>query len=264
MADIDAGKEELSNGYYSGYDFTPGTSPSGEAYDCEQLALKPNHVAVVAAGRCGSICRVSDSTDTPPPLKGAPMATVTVNGVTYEATEQLIQVINGLQEQVANLMATAAKAPEEAQAALEEAQGQITAATEQVAELTSQLEEATSPDALDAAVEERQEVTDAARKLIPNFDCKGKTNDAIRREVVKARCADVPVKNLDSADYVRARFDGLAATPAQRTGALDDALRTSFGNKDAREGADIPNVDSAREEAIKRRQQAHLKPGQRK
>ena len=264
IEDIKAGKEELSNGYYSGYDFTPGIAPNGEAYDCQQLKLRPNHVAVVAAGRCGAICKVSDSADAIPPKEAPPMATVTVNGVTYEATEQLIQVVNGLQQQLSELMAKAAAAPEAAAEALAAATTQVEEATAQVADLTTQLEEATSPDAMDAAVEERTEVLDHARKLIPNFDAKGKSNAAIRKEVVAAKCPEV--KNLDSADYVRARFDALTVTaaPPARSGALGAALATSLKVTDSADEEGFANVDQARAAAIARRQQMHLKPSQRK
>lgn len=263
IADIEAGKEELSNGYYSGYDFTPGTSPAGEQYDCEQLALRPNHVAVVAAGRCGSICRVSDSVDTPP-MKEPKMGTVTVNGVTYEATEQLAQVIAGLQAQLSDLLAQVANSGVEAQVAVQAAQAEAEAAVAQVTGLAAQLEVATNPETIDAAVEERTEVLDHARKLIPNFDSKGKSNAAIRQEVVKAKCPDVAIKNLDSADYVRARFEGLAAgAPTTQRDTLNTALRNSVKNTDSAED-DFPNVDKARDAAIARRQQAYLKPSQRK
>lgn len=186
------------------------------------------------------------------------MATVTVGGVTYEATEQLVQVVTGLQAQLTELMAKAATAPEEAQAAITEATAQVEEATSQVAELTTQLEAATSPDAVDAMVEERQETMDAARKLIPDFVGKGKTNAQIRQEIVKAKCPDVVQKNLDSADYVRARFEALATTaPAQQPrGKLDDALRASLKVQDSADG-DIANVDAARDAAIKRRQEAY-------
>lgn len=251
---IEAGKQELSNGYTSGYDFTPGVSPSGEPYDAEQLALRPNHVALVAAGRCGSMCRVSDSADVTIQEKPT-MATVTVNGVTYEATEQLIQVINGLQAQVADLLAKSAAAPEEAQAAVAEATAQVEEATAQVAELTSQLEQATSPDALDAAVEERTAVMDAARKVIPNFDGKGKSNAAIRAEVVKTKFPEL--KNTDNADFVRGRFEALAeAAPATKPNALNSQLAASIQNRDSQEG-DFPNVDAAREKAIARRREMY-------
>lgn len=257
LGDLNAGKEELSNGYYSGYDFTPGIAPNGEAYDCQQLSLRPNHVAIVAAGRCGSICKVSDSADVIP--KEAPsMGTVTVNGVTYEATEQLAQVINALQSQLNELLAKVANSATEAQVAVVAAQTEAEAATAQVVGLTAQLEVATSPDTIDAMVEERVEVLDHARQLIPNLDSKGKTNEQIRQEVVKAKCPDV--KNLDSADYVRARFDALAATaPVQSQ--LVQAQVAALKNTDS---AEIPDSNKAREAAIARRQQMHLKPGQRK
>lgn len=260
IAEIEAGKDELSNGYYSGYDFTPGVSPTGEVYDCEQLKLRPNHVAVVAAGRCGSICRVSDSADLLPVKENPPMGTVTVNGVTYEATEQLAQVIAGLQSQLNELLAKVANSGAEAQVAVAAAQQEAEAAAAQVVGLSAQLEAATAPDAVDAMVEERMEVLDHARKIIPNLDAKGKTNADIRAEVVKAKCPDV--KNLDNADYVQARFDALSAAPATRD-SLGVALATHVKNTDAADG-DFPNADKARQDAIARRQQMHKHPSQRK
>lgn len=264
ITDIDNGKTELSCGYYSGYDFKPGVSPTGEPYDCEQLALRPNHVAVVAEGRCGAICKVSDSADLIP--KEAPkMGTVTVNGVTYEATEQLAQVIAALQAQLNELLAKVANSAAEAQVAVVAAQTEADAATAQVVGLTAQLEVATAPDTMDAMLDERMEVLDHARKFIPNLDHKGKTNADIRLEVVKAKCPDLPVKNLDSADYVSARFDALAVTAAEpipRRG-LDKALADSVKNLDAKDES-IPDANKARDAAIARRQSAHLKPSQRK
>jgi Uncharacterized protein conserved in bacteria len=262
IADINAGKDELSNGYYSGYDFTPGISPSGEVYDCEQLRLRPNHVAVVAAGRCGSICRVSDSADSLTVKENPSMGTVTVGGVTYEATEQLAQVIAGLQAQLSELMAKVAGSGAEAEAAVVAAQGEAQAAVAQVVGLTAQLAVATDPATIDAAVDERQEVLDHARKILPELDHKGKTNDVIRKEVVAAKCPDV--KNLDSADYVRARFDALATTPAAAPDSLTAALRQSIKNTDSAADADFPNADKARAAAIERRKQMHLPRSQRK
>lgn len=262
LADISAGKDELSNGYYSGYDFTPGISPSGEVYDCEQLKLRPNHVAVVAAGRCGSICRVSDSADSLTVKENPPMGTVTVGGITYEATEQLAQVIAGLQAQLAELMAQVSGSGAQAEAAVVAAQAEAQAAVAQVVGLTAQLAVATDPATIDSAVDERQEVLDHARKILPELDHKGKTNDAIRKEVVEAKCPDV--KNLDSADYVRARFDALLTAPVAPPDSLAAALRQSIKNTDSAGDADFPNADKARAEAIERRKQMHLPRGQRK
>lgn len=187
------------------------------------------------------------------------MGTVTVNGVTYEANEQLAQVIAGLQSQLNELLAKVANSGAEAQVAVVAAQQEAEAATAQVVGLSAQLEAATAPDAVDAMVEERMEVLDHARKIIPNLDAKGKTNADIRAEVVKAKCPDV--KNLDNADYVQARFDALSATPAATVDSLGAALSLHLKNVDA---ADVPDAEKARQAAIARRQQMHKHPSQRK
>lgn len=258
IAAIQQGKAELSNGYYSRYDFNPGVAPSGKRYDCEQHTIRPNHVAVVDAGRCGPLCKVSDALpDTKTPKEEIPMSTVTINGVSYEASEQVVQAVAQLQAQLAELQA-AAPTPETIAAE--------TAATvaqeEQMATLQTQLEEAqaaTTPDALDEAVEERTEVVDAARKLVPNFDHKGKSNEAIRLEVVKAKCGEIANIDKAPAAYVHARFDALAATAPKN--ALDAALGESLRTTDSkhRGGKELPNTDAARAAAVDKRQNAWKK-----
>lgn len=57
---IQSGQRELSVGYSFELDMTPGTSPSGEAYDGVQRKIRGNHHAIVDAGRCGGRCRIGD------------------------------------------------------------------------------------------------------------------------------------------------------------------------------------------------------------
>ncbi len=52
---------ELSAGYSCTLDWTPGKSPQGESYDARQVGIRGNHIALVAAGRAGSECRIGDS-----------------------------------------------------------------------------------------------------------------------------------------------------------------------------------------------------------
>jgi hypothetical protein len=61
IADVEAGKRELSNGYASLVDFTPGETDAGEQYDAVQKQIRGNHVAVVDKGRAGPMCRISDA-----------------------------------------------------------------------------------------------------------------------------------------------------------------------------------------------------------
>jgi hypothetical protein len=55
------GKVEISMGYDCEIDFTPGTTPAGEAYDAVQKNPRGNHYAVVDAARGGSKLRIGDA-----------------------------------------------------------------------------------------------------------------------------------------------------------------------------------------------------------
>lgn len=55
IKDIEAGKRELSAGYFCDVDFTAGVSPSGEEYDAVQKNIRVNHIAIVARGRAGRL-----------------------------------------------------------------------------------------------------------------------------------------------------------------------------------------------------------------
>ncbi len=56
------GKVEISMGYDCEIDFSPGTTPAGEAYDAMQKRPRGNHYAVVDAARGGSKLRIGDAT----------------------------------------------------------------------------------------------------------------------------------------------------------------------------------------------------------
>lgn len=52
--DLEAGKNQISNGYDCDLVMTPGVSPEGEHYDCMQTNIGGNHVALVWNARAGS------------------------------------------------------------------------------------------------------------------------------------------------------------------------------------------------------------------
>lgn len=58
---VQNGTRELSCGYSCSLQWTPGTTPQGEAFDAQQIGIRLNHVAIVPAGRAGSECRIGDS-----------------------------------------------------------------------------------------------------------------------------------------------------------------------------------------------------------
>nr|DAR97477.1 MAG TPA: hypothetical protein [Caudoviricetes sp.] len=57
--EIEAGKKELSMGYFCDYELTPGTF-DGRHYDAVQRNIRGNHIALVEEGRMGSDVRVMD------------------------------------------------------------------------------------------------------------------------------------------------------------------------------------------------------------
>lgn len=60
IADIEAGKRQLSNGYSCDLSFEDGVAPDGTAYQAVQRNIRGNHVALVDRGRAGFECRIAD------------------------------------------------------------------------------------------------------------------------------------------------------------------------------------------------------------
>lgn len=89
IAELDRGKREISVGYECDLDWTPGTSPSGEAYDARQTNIRVNHVALVARGRAGPDCSVPHARplDALPPAKDTAM-TMTFNDAVAQVPDQ--------------------------------------------------------------------------------------------------------------------------------------------------------------------------------
>ncbi|MDO9487494.1 MAG: DUF2213 domain-containing protein, partial [Sphingomonadaceae bacterium] len=60
IADVRAGKRELSVGYSCELVIEDGTTPEGEPYDAVQRSIRGNHVAVCAIARGGPQLRIGD------------------------------------------------------------------------------------------------------------------------------------------------------------------------------------------------------------
>lgn len=219
---VAAGTREISMGYDCRLDWTPGTTPDGQAYDAVQRDLRMNHLAIVERGRAGAECRVGDGA--PAHAENATegkttMAKHTVDGITYEMSDQGIELVSKLtaERKAANDRATAAEA------ALAEAVKARDAAAGEVAALKAS---APTADALDAMAAERAACIDAARKLLPDLDTKGKGLGEIKAAVVKAKLGDATVAGK-SADYISAAFDTLTA--GVKVDPVADAMRGGLG-----------------------------------
>jgi hypothetical protein len=82
IADVEAGKRELSNGYASLIDFSSGETEAGEHYDAVMQQIRGNHVAVVDKGRAGPMCRIGDAVDVAQ-IPAAELIEILTDGRTY-------------------------------------------------------------------------------------------------------------------------------------------------------------------------------------
>ena len=233
---VDDGERELSNGYICQIDWTPGTTPEGEAYDAVQRNIRGNHLAVVPRGRAGSECRIGDSWGDFAPQHKEPsmpdaLRTVLVDGISISTTDQGAQVIERLQNKLELADVALKSANDEHARTLQAKDGVIgalkaTHSTDlqtkdgEIAALKAQvLDEA----ALDARAEARSILIDQAKKTLgATFDAKGKSDVAIQREVVRKALGD-SAKDMSDAE-IGGAFKVVAAKPAV------DPLRRALGD----------------------------------
>lgn len=222
ISDIEAGKSNLSNGYHAMFDLSPGTTPQGEAYDAVQRNIKGNHIAIVDSGRGGPRVAIADKGD------GIVKVKITLDGKEYEVDQAVADAMTEAEEAKKKKAAKdqeeeeAKKKKEAEDAELEKkgekenpelkvarkAKDEADRKVEQTqAALDAALERIPTSDQLDARVDERSAVLDTARRLVTDIETTGKSNEAIRREVVEAKCKGVTDR---SDDYIEARFDQLA------------------------------------------------------
>lgn len=257
IKDLDSGKTQLSVGYTADYDWMPGVTPEGEHFDAQQKNIRVNHVAIVDAARCGPTCRVSDSQPNP---KGNAMADrkVTIDGIPFDLPEAAAAAVDKLVS-ARDSAQNASKAAGEALATANAAHD--TAIKAKDAEIEKLKLDVMTPDARDALVETWAATIDTAKRLVPDFAHKGKTCDAIRREVVGKLATDEkhkPVVDavlagrkleaLDS-DNLKTIFNVLATTaPAAKStdGTKDpvaEALRSQHQHQN-NDQAQVPSRDS--------------------
>lgn len=264
IRDIEAGKRELSAGYTCDLDFTPGTTPTGEAYDAIQKNIRLNHVAIVQAGRAGSQVRIGDGAvkwgaspvNDATPEKDPPMTlkTVTVDGIPVEVTDQGATVIATLQQRIADA-ATKATATETAHAAVVDGLNKQLAAKD--AEIDGLKAKVVDAAALDKLVASRANLVTVAKAIAKDVKVEGLTDAAIRKAVVTAVLGDAAVK--DKADaYIDARFEILAEDAAKKAANPADPFAAALKDGIQPTGDADKAVTDAYAAMVKDMQSAHL------
>lgn len=221
IAEVEAGVREISMGYECRLDWTPGVTADGQNYDAVQRGLRMNHLAVVEKGRAGSACRIGDGGNRAAGKQEiAAMVKLTVDGISYELSDQGAELVKKLQGDVASL----SKRASDAEAAVADAAKARDTAIGERDVLKTQIPTA---DALDKLVADRSALIGAASKLCPDGKFAGMTADAIRAHVVKAKLGDASIKDR-SVEYVTAAFDTLVgASGGAKVDPVADALRGS-------------------------------------
>lgn len=263
---VDEGKRELSAGYTATIEWTPGTTPGGEAYDAVMTGIHGNHLAIVSKGRAGASCRIGDAWTAPKPNptpkenRTMPdnLRAVLVDGISIQSTDQGAQAIEKLQAQLAD--AQRAKDGKEGQIAALTSKhtGAISAKDGEIAALASAHTTSLSakdgeiaalqariPDtaALDALIESRSGVIAAAKRALGDaYDPKGKTAAEMQMAVVTHRLGDAAVAGRPP-EFIAAAFDTLALADAAPGG---DPLRAVL-----RDGMAPPNAANAVNDAAR-------------
>ncbi|MBL1293367.1 MAG: DUF2213 domain-containing protein [Thiotrichales bacterium] len=223
IEDIQNGKVELSAGYLYSL-----LMVENEEYDYLQTDFKPNHIAIVQAGRCGLECSLAFDNQSKP-NKGKSMKKIVFKRMMPDGSENIIATIEVSDESavavqgVADMifkkseaMVTASKATDEELTALKD---DVKAKDEEIEEKTTAL------DKLQAQVDTHQQVgTDAkavqalaldlAGVIVVAQDCAidttGKDIESIKKAVISKVQPDLALDGK-SPEYIGYAFDNVAS-----------------------------------------------------
>lgn len=181
-----AGKREVSMGYECVFDWTPGETPEGVAYDGIQRGIRINHLAIVDRARGGPTLRIGD--------QEKPAMKIKIGDAEVDAT-------NGEAVRIAVDTALSAKDAAIGTLTADNATLKTTVETKdgEIAALTAKLADATDPAKIAARDAAHRAVVDKARSLVPSIVTDGKDEAAIRKEAVIAKLGDAAKEMSDAA-----------------------------------------------------------------
>ena len=259
---VEAGKREVSCGYFCDREpAEPGATyrdpVTGETmpYDFVQRNIRGNHVAIVGRGRAGSEARILldahdaievestslrvESTQNPgitPTQEGNTMNKITIDGVTYEVSPQVIEAI-GKERKIHADMIEALKSEQiKTRSDLDKATARADATQAELTKTAEALKSATAPETIRAAVQERVTLESVASKF--EIKCDGLSNMEIRRAVIAKLDASIKLDGK-SDDYTIGMFDHVtrAGSAVSKLGnsqpVTADAIKTSTDRRTA-------------------------------
>jgi hypothetical protein len=207
IAEVRAGKAELSVGYTAELVWGDGVTPDGEAYNAKQTNIRANHVAITHTARGGSKLRMGDH------KQETKMKKLTIDGIVIEMDEKdasiVERLIAKLETEVAN--ANTSLATTKTQATNDSASALAVTQTKdaEIATLKQQLADSkVTPKKLQEMAMARAAVVVRAKALFDSCVCDDKTDEEIRRQVVNAKLGDTAKAWTD--EMVTASFNTLA------------------------------------------------------
>lgn len=242
IRDVESGKREVSAGYTSVMDWTPGITPSGESYDAVQREIRFNHVAIVQRGRAGSAVRIGDAVmpiedgeDEGDHLMTTTLKTVTVDGLSIEVTDQGAQVIGKLQATIDSMSSASTKVIADHAIVLADKDKELAKKDAEIAELKTKVLDAA---ALDKLVSSRAALVADAKLVHKDAKTDGLDAAAIKKGAVLLVLGDAAIADKSEA-YIDARFDVLLET-AKKSPASKDTFRAASVKGLATADADAP------------------------
>lgn len=216
---VDAGKQELSPGYVCHLLMQPGTFQD-QKYDAIQVGRVYNHVALCDTARGGPDLRLNfdgiDSSLIPailvptPPIRKGKVMPYKVDGIEYEAAQEVVNHIGKLDTQIQTITGKA-----------DQQTVTIDALTKEKTDLLAKVDTLEKRD-IRADVARRLHIETVATKVLDKKDITDalKLDDKdLRKKVVLAKCPDAKLDDK-SEEYITSRFDMIAetsATPAAST-----------------------------------------------
>lgn len=262
---------EISPGYTCRVDATPGVW-EGQPYDRVQRNIRYNHIALlpVGGGRQGAEVALrmdaasaasEDFYQQPDKGKETPTMEFETVRITLDGIDFDVQVPKAIAPSFKAAMAKKDSERKDAADKIAQAEGLVAAAQQKNAELTAELKKANDPSFVQARVDERVAVVEAARALAPKIDCTGKTLEQIRMDALILAGVEKEKLEGKSPAFVEGLFTGMkpaakAAPAAPGISPAPPAVRSDSNDK--------VDANAARERMMQRHRDAWKGEGEAK
>ena len=224
---------EVSVGITCDLDETPGTTPSGEAYDAVQRKVRGNHIALLQAGnaRAGSGARLRLDSNQNPVFEGnneVRPVKVRVDGIDYEAgSESHLQAVERERTAAATALAEQKTRADAATTDLAKANARADGLEAELKKLKE-----TPVVKLDSLVEETLTFRDRARTVLGDkYVFTGKSQHEVRLDAITLLGAKLDDAKRKDENYVSVYFDATMDGAPKASGAAP--IRTDANDPDA-------------------------------